>query len=224
MTIFILGLVIFFGAHVFSALRSREPGKDLKKKMGYGPYMAAYTFVSIAGFYMICVGFDATRNAGLVYQPPSWGKHVNFALMPPALILLVASQLPTGRIKKWAKHPMLVAVKLWAFGHLFANGELNSFLLFGSFLTYAIFDRIMVKRRGDNGPAPVLQDAPVPEEREDDDDPFWSTSSAGSNTLTQGMTKTWPDIVSVIGGLVLYIAIVGYLHPILFGVPVMPQH
>ena len=194
MTIFILGLVIFFGAHVFSALRSREPGKDLKKKMGYGPYMAAYTFVSIAGFYMICVGFDATRNAGLVYQPPSWGKHVNFALMPPALILLVASQLPTGRIKKWAKHPMLVAVKLWAFGHLFANGELNSFLLFGSFLTYAIFDRIMVKRRGDNGPAP---DAPV---------------------------STLADVGSVVIGLVLYIAIVGYLHPILFGVPVMPQH
>ncbi|KJS28129.1 MAG: NnrU family protein [Hyphomonadaceae bacterium BRH_c29] len=196
MTLFILGLVIFFGAHVFSALRSREPGKDLKKKMGYGPYMAAYTFVSIVGFYLICVGFNATRTAGLVYQPPSWGQHLNFALMPPALILLVASQLPTGRIKKWAKHPMLVAVKLWALGHLFANGELNSFLLFGSFLTYAIFDRIMVKRRGDNGPAP---DTPV---------------------------STLADVGSVVIGIVLYVAIVWYLHPILFsaGRSVIPQH
>ena len=186
MTIFVLGLVIFFGAHVFSAVRSREPDKDLKKKMGYGPYMGAYTFVSIAGFYMICVGFDATRGMGLVYAPPAWGKHLNFALMPPALILLVASQLPTGRIRKWAKHPMLVAVKLWAFGHLFANGQLNSFLLFSCFLTFAIFDRIMLKRRGDNGPAP---DAPV---------------------------AIWADAVSVVAGIVLYAAIVWYLHPILF--------
>ena len=194
MVIFILGLAIFFGAHVFSALRSRAPGKDLKQKLGYGPYMGAYTFVSIVGFYMICAGFGATRGAGQLYVPPDWGKHINFAVMPPALILLVASQLPTGRIRKWAKHPMLVAVKLWAAGHLFANGELNSVILFGSFLAYAVFDRIAVKRRGDNGPAP---DAPV---------------------------ALWADIVSVLGGIALYGAIVWYLHPILFGVPAIPPH
>jgi uncharacterized membrane protein len=191
MAIFILGLVIFFGAHVFSAVRSREPGKDLKKKMGYGPFMGTYTFVSIIGFFLICVGFNETRGMGLVYSPPSWGKHVNFALMPPALILIVASQLPVGRIKKWAKHPMLVAVKLWALGHFFATGQLNAFLLFTAFLTFAVFDRIMVKRRGDTGPAP---DAP---------------------------TKLWPDVVSVIGGIVLYVAFVGYLHAALIGVPVV---
>lgn len=186
MAIFILGLLIFFGAHVFSAVRSRDPDKDLKKKMGYGPYMGAYTFVSIVGFYMLCVGYGATRGAGVLYVPPEWGRHVNFAVMPPALILLVASQLPTGRIKRWAKHPMLVAVKLWAAGHLFANGSLNGVILFGSFLAFAVFDRIMLKRRGDTGPAP---DAP---------------------------TAMWADAVSVVAGLVLYVAIVWYLHPILF--------
>lgn len=186
MAIFILGLVIFFGAHVFSAVRSRAPGKDLKQKIGYGPYMAAYTFVSIIGFYLICVGYGATRGAGMLYTAPDWGRHINFAVMPPALILIVASQLPTGRIKKWAKHPMLVAVKLWAVGHLFANGSLNAVILFGTFLAYAVFDRIMVKRRGDTGPAP---DAP---------------------------TAMWADVVSVVLGIVLYGAIVWYLHPILF--------
>ncbi|MDR4473877.1 MAG: NnrU family protein [Hyphomonas sp.] len=191
MAIFILGLVIFFGAHVFSAVRSREPGKDLKQKMGYGPYMGAYTFVSVVGFFMICYGFNATRGMGLVYAPPSWGRHINFALMPPAFILLIASQLPVGRIKKWAKHPMLVAVKLWAFGHFFATGQLNAFLLFTAFLSFAIFDRVMVKRRGDNGPA---ADTPV---------------------------KLWPDVASVIGGIVLYVGFVGYLHAALIGVPVI---
>ena len=110
---------------------------------------------------------------------------------PQALILIVASQLPTGRIKKWAKHPMLVAVKLWAFGHFFATGQLNAFLLFTAFMTFAIFDRVMVKRRGDTGPAP---EAP---------------------------TKLWADIVSVVGGIVFYVLFVGYLHAALIGVPVI---
>jgi uncharacterized membrane protein len=190
MTYLILGLVIFFGAHLFSAFRSREPGKDLKVKMGAGPYMGLYSLVSLAGFVLICIGYGATRGAGYVYGAPSWGRHVNYALMIPALILLVASQIPTGYIKKVAKHPMLLAVKLWALGHLLSNGELNSVILFGSFLAYAVIDRIMVKRRGDNGPGP---DAAV---------------------------KPLYDGIAVVGGLLAYVAIAHYLHPILFGVTV----
>lgn len=187
----ILGLVIFFGAHLFSAFRSREAGRDLKARLGYGPYMGLYSLVSIIGFVLICIGYGATRGAGLVYDAPDWGRHVNMALMLPALILLVASQLPTGRIKKAMKHPMLVAVKLWAFGHLLANGELNSVILFGSFLAYAVIDRIAVKKRGDTGPPPH---APV------------SMAS---------------DALALVVGIGAYVAFVYWLHPILFGVPVV---
>ena len=187
----ILGLVIFFGAHLFTTFRSREPGKDIKAKLGYGPYMGLYSLVSISGFVLICWGFGATRDAGSLYMAPSWGRHVNLALMLPSLILLVASQLPTGAIKKAVKHPMLVAVKLWAFGHLLANGELNSVILFGSFLAYAVIDRIAVKKRGDNGPA---RDAAV---------------------------SVMSDVGAVVIGGGLYVAILMWLHPILFGVAIM---
>jgi len=178
----ILGLVIFFGAHLFTTFRSREAGRDIKTKLGYGPYMGLYSLVSLAGFVLICWGFIATRDAG---------RHVNLALMLPALILLVASQLPTGAIKKAVKHPMLVAVKLWAFGHLLANGEINSVILFGSFLAYAVIDRIAVKKRGDNGPGPDARISVI------------------------------SDIGAVVVGLGLYVAILLWLHPILFGVAVM---
>ena len=73
--------------------------------------------------------------------------------MVPALILLVASQVPAGHIKKITKHPMLLSVKIWALGHLLANGELNSVILFASFLAYAVFDRIMVKQRWHRRPS-----------------------------------------------------------------------
>jgi uncharacterized membrane protein len=45
------------------------------------------------------------------------------------------------------KHPMLVAVKFWAFAHLLSNGLLADVLLFGAFLVWAICDRISLKRR-----------------------------------------------------------------------------
>jgi uncharacterized membrane protein len=60
--------------------------------------------------------------------------------------LLLAAYLP-GRIKATLKHPMLVAVKVWAFAHLLANGALPDVLLFGSLLAWAVADRISSKRR-----------------------------------------------------------------------------
>lgn len=193
MIYFVTGLVVFFGVHLFSALRSRAPGSDIKEKMGYGPYMGLYSLVSLISFALIVYGFGVARGAGILYAPPTWLAHINLLLTIPALILLIASQVPAGYIKKATKHPMLLAVKLWALGHLLANGELNSVLLFGSFLAYAIFDRIMVKRRGDNGPGPDV-------------------------TLSPMM-----DIVSVIGGLGAWAAIALWLHPILFGVNAIPS-
>lgn len=190
MIVFIAGLVVFFGVHVFSAVRSRAPGQDLKVRMGEGPYMGLYSLISLAGFVLIIYGYGLTRGAGILYSPPVWARHINLALMLPALILVVASQFPAGRIKKATKHPMLVAVKLWAVGHLLANGEVNSVLLFGSFLAYAVFDRIMVKRRGDLGP--------------------------GAETRLS-MTA---DIASVAIGVALYLTVYLWLHPILFGVQV----
>jgi uncharacterized membrane protein len=42
---------------------------------------------------------------------------------------------------------MLVATKLWAFAHLLVNGSLADVILFGSFLIWAVADRISLKRR-----------------------------------------------------------------------------
>lgn len=192
MTLFILGLALFFGVHIFSAVRSRQPGRDLRVRFGEGPYMGLYSVISLIGFVMIIYGYGATRGAGVLYVPPTWMAHINLVLTMPAMILLVASQIPAGHIKKLSRHPMLLAIKLWAVGHLLANGELNSVLLFGSFLAYAVFDRIMVKRRGDNGPNSDIALKPL------------------------------MDLVSVLVGLGVWAAIAIWLHPILFGVVAIP--
>ena len=68
--------------------------------------------------------------------------------MIPAAILFAATYLP-GEIKRRAKHPMLVALKIWALAHLLANGDVGSVLIFAAFLVYGVVDRIAVKRRGE---------------------------------------------------------------------------
>lgn len=192
MTFLILGLIIFFGSHLFSAFRPRGPGRDLKEKLGEGPYMGLYSLVSLIGLGLIVWGFGAARPAPILYTPPVWLMHINLLLMLPAMILLVSAYAPAGVIRKKAKHPMLAAVKIWALGHLLANGELNSVLLFGSFLAYGVIDRIALKKRGDNG---LPEGAPV--------------SAMG-------------DLIAIVGGGLAYAAILLWLHPILFGVRVLP--
>jgi uncharacterized membrane protein len=88
-------------------------------------------------------------------------KHVTALLMIFAFISLAVYAVPAGRLKPMLKHPMLVAIKIWALAHLLANGDLASILLFGTFLVWAVFDRISVKRRAAPIPAtgPVLNDA-----------------------------------------------------------------
>lgn len=154
MLILILGLILFLGVH---SVRIFAPGiRDAQiAKRGLGPWKGLYSLVAFAGFVLIVWGYGIARQtAPILYEPPVWTRHLNLLLMVFAFIALAASQLPAGRIKAALKHPMLVAVKIWALGHLLANGDLAALLLFGTFLAWAVLDRISVKRRGDVGPAP----------------------------------------------------------------------
>jgi len=147
MTFFISGLVLFFATHFFSAFRSREPGRDIKEKLGHGPYMGLYSIISLAGFALIVIGYGQLRPSPIIFDPPGWGRFVNYVLMIPAFIFLASSQFPKGHIKARLRHPMLVSVKIWALGHIVSNGELNALILFAAFLAYAVINRIAVKRR-----------------------------------------------------------------------------
>lgn len=156
---FYLGLAIFFATHALTGF-ARGPRAQLVQRLGANGYKGLYSLVSLAGFALIVIGWSAAPAAAL-YTPPSLLRHVTFLLMLLAFIALASAYLPAGRIKAALKHPMLVGVKLWAFGHLLANGEIRSVLLFGAFLAYAVADRIAVKRRGEPTPVagPAVNDA-----------------------------------------------------------------
>ena len=188
--VMIVGLGLFFGVHTLTtqrALRAR-----LIKAIGEGGYKLGYTLVSLVGFALIVWGFAHYRSSGLieVWSPPKALKHLNTALMLPAVILVVAAYM-RGRIYTTLKHPMLAGVKLWAFGHLLANGDLGGIILFGSFLAWAVFDRISLKHRADAGGPPI----PV--------------GGIGN------------DLIAVAVGVIAYLALAFAFHPVVIGVPVM---
>ena len=146
MTLLIAGLILFFGAHFISIVAL--PWRDrMAARIGEQPWKGLYSLVAIAGFVLMLWGYGEARHSPFVlYSPPFWLRHVTALLMLPVFVLLFAAYLP-GRIKTAMKHPMLAATKMWAFAHLLSNGTLGDVLLFGSFLVWAVADRISLKRR-----------------------------------------------------------------------------
>jgi uncharacterized membrane protein len=155
MIVLVAGIVVFLGAHSFTAFR--EPRAAMIDRVGAGPYRGLHSLISLIGFVLIVWGFSRYRAHGLIqiWMPPTWTRHLAILLMWFAFVSLACMSPAAGRIRGWLRHPMLVGIKIWALAHLLANGEAGGMLLFGSFLAWAIFDRVAVKRRGDFGAPPV---------------------------------------------------------------------
>jgi uncharacterized membrane protein len=151
MLMMVAGLILFFGPHSIAIVAPRWRDRALLH-LGAGTWKGVYSLISAAGLALLLLGFARARAAPVVlYVSPAWLYYVTWLLMLPVFPLLLAAYLP-GRIRTAARHPMLVAVKLWASAHLLVNGTLPDVLLFGSFLAWAVAVRISLKRRV---PAPV---------------------------------------------------------------------
>ena len=150
MTKLIIGLVIFLGAHLFVTCRGQRAA--VIARIGEWPYKGLFSLVSLVGLILIGYGYADYRATDWinVWYPPRWTHYVTQFLMWPASIFVVAAYV-RGDIYRRLKHPMLVGVKTWALAHLISNGDLGSIILFGSFLAWAVYDRITLKRRSDPG-------------------------------------------------------------------------
>jgi uncharacterized membrane protein len=147
MAILILGLILFFGAHLTPTFPAFQA--SMVDRVGEKVFKGGFSLVSLAGLVLIVLGVSAARGSAAdvqLWHPPLWTHHLAFALMLPAFILL-ASMGQASHIRDKVRHPMLAAIKLWAAAHLLANGDLLALLLFGSFLAYGVYDRISVKKR-----------------------------------------------------------------------------
>lgn len=159
----ILGIVIFLGIHLVPTSPDLKAG--LVERFGATAYKIGFGLLSLIGFVLIVVGYHKLQMLPdknvVLWEPPVFMRHIAVTLMLPAMIFLAAYLIPS-RIRTAVKHPMLIAIKTWALAHLLANGDLASLILFGSFLAYAVYDRISLKRRPTTtAPVNVLPPAPI---------------------------------------------------------------
>jgi uncharacterized membrane protein len=186
LAILVVGLAVFIGAHVFVTMRAERAA--VIARIGEGRYKGLMALVSLVGVILIGYGFGQYRATSWidVWYPPRWTHYITQFLMWPASIFVVAAYI-RGNIWRTLKHPMLVGVKTWAVAHLISNGDLGSILLFGSFLAWAGYDRVTLKRRTDPGAPPI---------------------PAGGYRN---------DVIALVVGTVLYLALGLVFHPLVVG-------
>ena len=193
MIVLLLGLIVFFGVHSVSIAAPGWRGATITR-LGEGPWKAIYSVAAGIGLALLIVGYGMARREPVVlYTPPPALRHLALVVMLPVFPLLFAAYLP-GRLSRLAKHPMLLATKLWASAHLLANGNLGDVLLFGAFLAWAVADRISVKRRRPDEAHAVPGAPPGP----------------------------MNDAIAVAGGLAVYAVTVLWAHRWAFGVSPLP--
>ncbi len=195
MMLLIVGLILFLGVHLLPTSPDLRAG--LQARLGTNGYKAVFSLLSLAGLIVIVLGYHKLQlhpgKNPILWNPPGWTRHFAAGLMLPAMVLLVASVIPS-RIRTTIRHPMLSAIKIWALAHLISNGDLGGVLLFGSYLAFAVYDRISVKRRGALGP---LGNAKPP--------------------------SVVNDVIVIVLSIALYAALLFGGHAWLFGVSPLPE-
>ena len=168
----------------------RDRRAALIGRIGAWPYRGLFAVVAIVGVLLDAYGFADYRAAGMIdLWSPPAWTRHIVVVLMWPASIMVAAAYIPGNIKRVLKHPLLAGVKTWAFAHLCANGDLGGIILFGSILAWAVYDRITLKYRKDPGAPPI----PV-----------------------GGATN---DIVAIIVGTILYLALGFVFHPIVVGVP-----
>jgi len=143
----VIGLHLFLGVHSLGYLAPAWRAQQ-RARLGEGAWKGLYALASVAGFALLVWGFSLARpESAVLWVAPAGMRHGTALLMVLAFILLVAAYVPGTHLRQALGHPMLVATKLWALGHLLANGRVVDVVLFGAFLAWAIFGYAISRRR-----------------------------------------------------------------------------
>ncbi len=133
-----LSVAAFSLLHLVSAY---PPLKQyLKDRIGvsWGTLFGTAASISLV---MIAIAWSMTDFVP-VYDPPEWGRHANLTLSFFAF-LLFAIFLLRGKWRQFLRFPMALAILFWASGHLFANGDLASVIMFGGLWVYAVLHLLL---------------------------------------------------------------------------------
>ena len=217
---FALALGAFFLTH---ALPVRPPVRPWAvARLGQRGFTLAYSGLSLAALAWLILAAGRAPYVPLWTWAP-WQNHAVLAVMLPVCLIVA---LTVGRpnpfsfggarndrfdptrpgIVGWMRHPLLVALALWAAAHTLANGTLAHVVLFGTFALFSLVGGRVIDRR----------------KRKQMGNDWERVRKA----MADGQRPALSDMVSdapwrIAAGLALYAALIA-LHPLIFGVSPLP--
>ena len=142
----VAALILFFIVHSFAFYRGAR--QAIIDKIGYQPYRVLF---SLSAFAIVAMGVYGWNDFPVIYfyEPPLLLKQLHLVLMLPAFYLWVAARGPS-LIKRYLNHPMLTGILIWGTGHLLANGDSRSMLLFVSMMLFAMISIRIINQRNES--------------------------------------------------------------------------
>lgn len=144
MALLIAGVVFWSIAHL---LPSVAPGvrANLAGKLGEGPYKGLFAADILIALALIVFGWKSAIPTA-IYVPPLPASQVPAVLIALGIILFVASVAPSN-LRRLIRHPQMTGVVFWSTGHLLANGDSRSVVLFGGLGLWAILEMVFINKR-----------------------------------------------------------------------------
>ena len=199
--------------------------RALVARLGERAFLVVFSIASIATIALLISTWKQAPTTELWYAP-DWLRWLLAVAMLPAFILFVGSLTvrsptavggvvgsaePRGMLRV-TRHPMLWSFAIWAAVHITANGDTASLLLFGAFLLTALIGMPSIDAKvaardtvGWRRFAAVTSIVP------------FAAIAARRNRLIPG-ELAWVAAA----GAVAWAAML-YLHPVVIGVPALPQ-
>jgi uncharacterized membrane protein len=147
-----LGIALFALCHLTLAIPQAHDA--LRRKLGwfYGP---GFGLLSLLPLVLIVLGWRMSPFVA-IYDPPSWARIATFILVLLAFLCL-GIFLFRGSWRQRLRMPLAWGVAFWSLGHLLANGDAASLILFGGMLIYAVA-HLMLGIANDIRPSPVVRE------------------------------------------------------------------
>ena len=210
---YILSAVAFLATHSIPLRPAvRQP---IEARIGAPVFLALYSALSVAALaWLIIAAGRAPYVALWAWEPwQLWVPQIGMALVCLITALSIGRPNPFSfggarnaefdpaqpGIIGWMRHPLLLAMAIWAGAHIVPNGDLAHVLMFGAFCLFAVLGIVMIDRRRKR-----------------------NMGAAWITLLEQ--TAPWPrpqlstnDVMRIVIGAAIYGVLV-WAHPLLFSV------
>lgn len=215
-----LAFTVFFVSHLLPVRPPMRPW--LVARLGARGFTIVYSGLSLSILWWLISAAGRAPFVPLWLWAP-WQSYVALTAMLGACLVLAFS---IGRpnpfsfggarndrfdprrpgLVRLTRHPLLLALALWAGAHMLANGDLAHVILFGTFAGFALLGRSLIDRRKQKEMGPRWQRL---------------TGAVGAQPLSAALRLTRSDLARLCLGVGLYLALLT-LHGPVIGVSPIP--